>query len=209
MKRFLFGDALPRGTREALQRWRTAPPADPHTALAEARFLVLDPAVTGVDLGRDRLTGLGLIVVQNAAIHLDTLQLIPVIDDEVRQDGAFATLLAAIGPGPLVTYHAAFVDTMLGRTLPGWAEVLARGIPRIDLARLLNRYFAADSTAPIPLGRWLERFGIAQIREHDARCDAYAMAQLLLVAIAQAEAQGVQSVGQLAAAARPPATPLA
>lgn len=206
IKDLFFGADRPApAARAAIARWRALPEADLRVPMTQARLALLDLDVTGVDLGRDRVTGIALARVDAATLRPDSLRYLALPDPAAAPaeapESVLDEFLEALGSAALVTYHAGFVDAMLGRALPGYADAVAPRLVRIDLAHLLARYFGAEGPAPVPLAHWLRRFDIAEIRQHDALCDAYAIAQLLLVTMARAEALGVQSLAQLASAA--------
>ncbi len=207
IKKLLFGaGAVSPGAHRALAGWRELPETDLMMPISEARLLVVDLAVTGSDLARDHARGLAVAVVENKSLRPDSLAYIPfdLPPPEADSDSGLSALLAHLGKAPLVTYQAPFFDALLGRAMPAYGEAIANRLPRIDVAQLLARYFGAESHRPVPLGHWLQRFGIDNIQEHDALCDAYAIGQLLLIAMARAEYEGAQSLLDLVSAAAPP-----
>jgi DNA polymerase-3 subunit epsilon len=71
----------------------------------------------------------------------------------------------------------------------------------LDLATLVPALFPAKGKADSALEHWLGAFGIPARARHDALGDAFATAQLLLVALAEAKRQRVASVEDLREAA--------
>lgn len=203
----LFGASIPESVRADVEAWRALPRPGLRRALSSAEFVVLDITVTGVDLSADLVTGVGLARVCQASLSPASLREIPVAT-AAREGGSFDAaalrgLLAYAAAHPVVTYHAPFIDAMLGRALPPYSVTLARETGRIDLASLLSRLHLDGGTSSLPLKAWLDRFGISSVREHDGLCDAYAMGQLFLAAMSAAENQGAQSVADLVRLAAP------
>lgn len=189
--------------REAVARWRAQPKPDGHLPLARTRFAVIDLDVTGVDVRSDRLLGLGVCYVEDAAIAMGSLHRVRLAD----RDGAWADaqaearfvaeVLDALGGRVLVGFHMPFVHAMLGAVVERSARLALTRMPELNLVRLLPALVSGELTEHSPLAAWLERLRIPLIREHDAVADAYAMAQALLVVIDRAEAQGVLSLRDL------------
>jgi DNA polymerase-3 subunit epsilon len=186
------------------------------TPLDAARWMVIDCETSGLDPARERLLSVGAVIVQHRRVSLEES-----FDARVRQEtpsapqnivihgiGGDAQLtgrplaqvisgLSAYAADALpVAFHAGFDAAVLRR------HGLKLGAKWLDLAALLPAFFAGREQADSPLERWLERFGIAALARHDALGDAFAAAQLLLVALSEARRQGLQHAEDLLRAAR-------
>jgi DNA polymerase-3 subunit epsilon len=93
--------------------------------------------------------------------------------------------------GSPVAFHAAFDAGLLRRhgvrLRPAW----------LDLAGLAPALFPALGGRDRSLDRWLAAFGIPAQARHDARGDAVATAQLLLILLNEAKRQRVDTVQAL------------
>ena len=118
--------------------------------------------------------------------------------EQVRSLDELLESLEAAGTAPLVAFHADFDRALIER-----ATSAALGVRPVnawlDLALIAP---AVLRSQPRPLDAWLERFGIENHDRHDAVADAFATAKLLLVVLARARAQGIDTWAGLAAAQR-------
>lgn len=214
---WLFGGPSIGGVAEArLGAWRARPPPELARAHARTRYVVVDVETTGLDLRRDRVLAVGAVGVTRARIGLgdaygavlrqteastDANILIHGIGGQAQLAGrdpvwALIEFLEWAGKAPFVAFRAEFDQTMLER------EMKARfGVPIalawIDLAFLLPALFRG--TGCDSLEDWTGHFGIGTGERHDAVADAYATAQLLLIALAAADSVGMGSPAQLIA----------
>ncbi len=181
------------------------------TPLAGARWVVVDCETSGLDAARDRLLSVGAV-----AVHAGRVELSPALDARVRQDAPSArdNILvhgiggdAQLGGMPLAEvisrlerfaanampagFHAQFDATVLRR------HGLKLGAKWLDLAGLLPAFFPDKGRFDSPLEHWLAAFGVPALARHDALGDAFATAQLLLVALAEARRQRLESVEDL------------
>lgn len=179
------------------------------TPLADARWVAIDCETSGLDAGRDRLLAVGAIKVEAGHIALSDLfeahvqQQTPSSAENILIHGiggdaqlagaplpeALSNLADYVGDAIPVAYHAPFDAAVLRRH--GWR---AR-TPWHDLALLAPALFPRRKAKL--LDEWLAEFGIAPEARHDALGDAFAAAQLLLVALAEARRQGVNTVEAL------------
>jgi DNA polymerase-3 subunit epsilon len=184
--------------------------------LAEARIVVLDLETTGPRRDRDRVVEIGAVaVVRRAVAHRDAYSavlrqsvasapdniLVHRIGAQRQLDGedpvdALLAWLEYQGPSTTVAYRADFDGTVLAREL-GLVLGVRRKVPLLDLAALLPELF--PGTTHDTLDAWLAHFGITPLARHDALGDAYATAQLLLIALAEAERVGARTVADVAA----------
>ena len=189
-------------------------------AAAAARWVVLDCETSGLDADRDRLLSLGAVAVQagrlspgdafSAVVRQEQPStreniLVHGIGHERQASGAaseaaVAAFLAYAGHSPRVAWRAAFDRAVVSRALRA-ARLEETGL-WLDLAALMPVLFPGRGVADAPLERWLAAFAIPHPARHDALGDAYASAQLLQIALAEAGRQGFRSVGDVLRAAR-------
>jgi DNA polymerase-3 subunit epsilon len=185
------------------------------TPLEGARWVVIDCETSGLDAARDRLLSVGAVIARDATVVTDEF-----FEARVRQETPSATeniLIHGIGG------DAQRGGQPLGEVIDGLGRFLGDGLPVgfhapfdaavlrrhglrarskwLDLATLAPALFPAQGKPESPLEHWLGAFGIPVRARHDALGDAFATAQLLLVALAEAKRQGVASVEALREAA--------
>ena len=183
------------------------------TPIAAARWVAIDCETSGLDAARDRLLSVGAVAVINGRIDLPDCfearvrQRTPSAADNILIHGiggdaqlaglpllqVIQKLAAHVDDAILVGFHADFDATVLRR----------HGFARrrwLDLAALAPALFPRRKAKA--LDDWLAEFGIAVHERHDALGDAFSTAQLLLVALAEAKRQGVDTVEGLRAAQR-------
>lgn len=185
----------------------------------DERWVVVDCETSGLDVATDRLLSIGAVAVEGARIGVgdsfgallrqerpsDTANiLVHGIGGEAQQSGtepgdAIREYLTYAGDAPQVAYHAAFDRSMLERAA---REQGVRWSRRwLDLADLLPVLFSARAKSAKGLDGWLDAFEIEHPARHDAVGDAYATAQLLLVALDEAVRHGFTSVADVLSAA--------
>jgi DNA polymerase-3 subunit epsilon len=185
------------------------------TPLEGARWVVIDCETSGLDPARDRLLSVGAVEVRGGAVQLaeffeariqqqrasarENILIHGIGGDAQRGGQPLAQVIDALarflGEGFPVGFHAPFDAAVLRR------HGLAPRAKWLDLATLAPALFPAQGKADSPLEHWLAAFGIPARARHDALGDAFATAQLLLVALAEAKRQRVASVEDLRAAA--------
>jgi DNA polymerase-3 subunit epsilon len=179
--------------------------------LDEARWVVIDCETSGLDVRHDRLLSVGAIAVhdrtvimnetfaslvrQEAASSADNI-LIHGIGGDAQRGGqplqlVISNLERFMGDGIPVAFHAPFDAGILKRH--GFSARRAW----LDLAVLSPALFPDKGNRESPLDHWLEVFAIPAHARHDALGDAFATAQLLLVALAEAKRQRVATVQAL------------
>lgn len=199
-----------------LRAWRALPDTDPHRALEEMRWVVLDVESSGLDVRRDRLISIGAVALRGAALPMaDSFEVVLRQDQVSRTDNilvhgiggtaqregvaaadALLDFLDYAGKAPLAAFHAAFDTIMIGRALREFLGL--KWTPRaIDLADAMPALFPGVKGCR-QLDDWLARFGIGHYARHQALSDAYSTAQLLQVALVAAAAQGCRHWDDLA-----------
>lgn len=185
------------------------------TPLAAARWVVIDCETSGLDAARDDLLSVGAVVVRDGSIELreffqakvrqrtpsshENILIHGIGGDAQRGGEPLAQVIDALaqflGDGLPVAFHAPFDAAVLRR------HGLRTRAKWLDLATLAPALFPAKGKADSPLEHWLAAFGIPPRARHDALGDAFATAQLLLAALAEARRQRVASVEGLRQAA--------
>ncbi len=160
--------------------------------LARAAFAVIDVDVTGTDLRHDSLLGVAVCPVRGAAVRPEGLRH---FDLRGGADPAAELLDALAGHVP-VGHHLPFAVHVIERRLKPAGAAL-RHQPGLDLADALPALLPERAPRHAPLATWLESMHIRVFREHDARADAWCMAQALLVVLELAQARGARSVADL------------
>jgi DNA polymerase-3 subunit epsilon len=190
-----------------LERW-----LGPREAAGAARWVVVDCETSGLDVARDRLLSIGAVALQDGRIDLPGAFsrllrqdapsaahniLVHGIGGDAQASGeeparVLQEFVAFAGEGPLVAFHAPFDRAMLERAAR--AHGLRWKRRWLDAADLLRVLYAARSKQCRGLDDWLQAFGIAHDARHDALADAFATAQLMQVALAEARRHGFTSV---------------
>ena len=185
------------------------------TPLEGARWVVIDCETSGLDAARDDLLSVGAVAVRDGAVELQEFyrakvrQTTPSAPENILIHGiggdaqlggeplaqVIDALARFLGDGLPVGFHAPFDAAVLRR------HGLRPRAKWLDLATLAPALFPAKGKADSPLEHWLAAFGIPARARHDALGDAFATAQLLLVALAEARRQRVASVEGLRQAA--------
>jgi DNA polymerase-3 subunit epsilon len=217
--RRLLGQGTALGAEQSLAlaayRSRIAPTGS--TPLTALRYVVADVETTGLNPFDDRLISIGAVELTEGRIVLGSG-----FEVVFRQPRASAnanilihgidgtTQLAGIDPAtatlqfldfaqnaPLVGFHADFDRVMIDRATKE-AIGLAPSNVWLDLAWLAPALMPEpERRLPRGLDDWMDRLGIVNQARHNALADALATAQLLQVVLAQASAQGVETLAQL------------
>lgn len=211
---------LPPPIAASLEAWRALAPVADATALAHARFVVVDVETGGLNPRRDRLLSIGAVTVErmrmlpreafDAVLRNET----PSTRENVLVHGLTPTRQAAgempeqalsdfldfLGKAPCVAFHAGFDRTVLDRALRTELGVRLSN-PWLDLALLAPALFPEARLGHGDLDDWLAYFRIRVHKRHDAIHDAHSAAELLLILLARARARGISTLAQLRAAA--------
>ena len=179
------------------------------TPLASARWVAIDCETSGLDAARDRLLSVGAVAVRDGRIELadafkaGVKQQAPSAADNILIHGiggdaqlaglplpkVVASLAAYAGDGIPVAFHAPFDAAVLRR------HGFRPRAPWLDLAQLAPALLPGRKATL--LDDWLAELGIPADARHDALGDAFAAAQLLLVLLAQAARQRMDTVEAL------------
>ena len=181
------------------------------TPLATARWVVIDCETSGLDVARDRLLSIGAVAVSGGRVQLAEAFaalvaqtapskpeniLIHGIGGDAQRAGqplqeVVSGLHAFLESGLPVAFHAPFDAGILKR------HGLKVGRAWLDLAVLAPALFPERGNRESTLDHWLAQFRIPAHGRHDALSDAFATAQLLLVALEEAKRQRMATVQAL------------
>lgn len=210
----LFGEKPQLTSQQAsrLQAWRALPEPDARLPFSASRVVVVDVESSGLDVRKDCLIAIGAVAVVNGRVALaDSLDivlqqsqvstkdniLIHGIGGEAQRQGmppaeALLAFLEFLGKSPLVAFHVAFDQSMIGRAMKdylgfrlehAWAD-LAYVAPAL-YPHLSRRYRSLD--------QWMDFFQISNYARHSALADALATAELLLALRPPLDMQGALS----------------
>lgn len=169
----------------------------PERRFAETRFCVLDVDVTGITIGRDRVTGVAVLPFTDCAFRVVDLHSLDVADVSTgRVSPEVAEALAKlIGDSPVVTYNVHFVRQMMRRAglLAGFA------IPDSDWIDLESAagVVASEDKELTSMSHWLELMRQAGEHQHDAAYDVFVMAQMLQALLSYCEDAGLTTLESL------------
>jgi DNA polymerase III subunit epsilon len=188
-----------------LDAWQALPEPSLLQNFSQARYVVVDVESSGLDAQRDQLISIGAVAIdqgeiqpqdfdvvlrQENASSVDNI-LIHRIGGTAQQAGlapheALLCFLEFAGKAPLVAYHAAFDRTLITRAL---REAIDALLPNawLDLAWVLPELHEETHQKSSGLDGWLARHHITHVERHHALSDAYATAQLCLIAMNKAE----------------------
>jgi DNA polymerase-3 subunit epsilon len=191
------------------------PDSDQRRSHYRSRYVVIDVAVSSGDAHAARLLAIAAVAVVDGHIAFqDAWQLLlpdaaqapgvaaspPATATEVPADSPMAdgllSFLGFVGKSPVVAHNARFIRRVMQRALAEYLGVRLR-LPWLDLAWILPDLFREVDAGPERLDAWLEHFGIASIKRHDALSDAFATAQLLQIALAHAASKGFDTPASL------------
>jgi len=182
--------------------------------LSLARLVALDLETTGPNMHADRIISIGAIAVTGCTIrHDDAFELVVRQERESASDnilihqiggqqqragadpvGALVAFLEYLDGAVAVAFRAEFDSTVLERELRTCLGIRAR-IRFLDLACILPAL--VPGTQNDTLDDWASHFGLPPIGRHHAIADAYANAQLLLLALDRARELGLDTTRDL------------
>lgn len=199
--KYLFGEKpqLTPGQERRLLAWHNQPEVDARQHFESSRMVVVDVESSGLDVRKDRLIAIGAVAVVNGKIVLgDSLDivlqqsrvsgkdniLIHGIGGEAQRQGmppveALLVFLEYLGKSPLIAFHVAFDQAMIGRAMKHYLGVRFRHT-WADLAYVAPTLFPELARRNRTLDSWLELFQIGNFARHSALADALATAELLL-----------------------------
>jgi DNA polymerase-3 subunit epsilon len=186
------------------------------TPLDTVRWVVIDCETSGLDIARDRLLSAGAVAVGGDEVRLtdqfsalvrqetpsaaENILIHGIAGDAQRGGRAVEEVIAElaeyVGEGVPVAFHAPFDAGILRR------HGLELEREWVDLATLMPALFPARKPRQNTLDPWLAEFDIPAHQRHDALGDAFASAQLLLVALKEMKRRRIDTVEALMKAER-------
>ncbi|MCL4758321.1 MAG: 3'-5' exonuclease [Rhodocyclaceae bacterium] len=184
---------LDEGLRKALADWQSLPRPDLSRPHFETRYVVLNTEAGGFEVERDPLLAVaGIAIRGNTVIGAESYH--ARLDPDPAT--ALMNLLTLCGKGPVVVYNSALNRAMLEHAF-GRHLGLEADLDWIDLYWVLPGLFDHSGGRPTNLANWMKSFDIETFQRQHALGDAYAIAQLLLAAIAYAGQRGLSSAHSL------------
>jgi DNA polymerase-3 subunit epsilon len=182
--------------------------------LSLSRLVAMDLETTGPNMMRDRIISIGGVAVAERTVrHDDAFEIVVRQERETGVDNilihqiggqeqragaepvaALLSFLEYLGGSIAVAFRAEFDSTVLSRELQDCLGIRL-STRFVDLASILPALF--PNTQNDSLDDWARHFGLPPIGRHHAIADAYANAQLLLLALEKAQRLGLASVGEL------------
>jgi DNA polymerase-3 subunit epsilon len=176
--------------------------------------VALDLETTGPNMHADRIISIGAVAVTGRTVrHDDAFELVVRQERESASDnilihqiggqeqragadpvGALVAFLEYLDGAVAVAFRAEFDSTVLERELRTCLGIRAR-IRFLDLACILPAL--VPGTQNDTLDDWARHFGLPPIGRHHAIADAYANAQLLLLALDRARQLGLDTTRDL------------
>ena len=178
------------------------------------RFVAMDLETTGPNMLADRIISIGGVAVSGRTVrHADAFEVVVRQERESRVDNilihqiggqeqrggeepvsALLSFLEFLDGSIAVAFRAEFDSTVLRRELHESVGIRTQ-VRFLDLAVVLPALF--PGTPNDSLDDWAAHFGLPPIGRHHAIADAYAGAQLLLLALDQAQRIGLATAGDL------------
>jgi DNA polymerase-3 subunit epsilon len=182
--------------------------------LSLARLVAVDLETTGPKMYVDRIISIGAVAVADRAVqHADAFEvvirqehesavdniLVHQIGGQEQRSGtervsALLSFLEFLDGSACVAFRAEFDATVLRRELQDHLGIVLR-MRWLNLAYILPALFPA--TQNDTLDEWTAHFGLPPMGRHHAIADAYAVGQLLLRAMDQAQRIGMVTAGDL------------
>ena len=199
-----------------LAAWQALPSPDASLPLEQSRLVVVDVETSGLNITKDRLIAIGAVAVVNGRVALaDSLEIVlqqDVVSDkdnilihgiggEVQREGAppveaLLTFLEYLGKAPLVAFHVAFDQAMIGRAIKSHLG-FRLDHPWADLAYVAPALYARMARSHRSLDHWMEHFHIGNYARHSALADALSTAELLLTLRPRLTERGADSFSGL------------
>lgn len=193
-----------------------APEAVGEQLLTEQRFVVVDLEATGLNTLKDKILSIGAVVIQGDAIDMGqqferTLkrrehkltesvlihQLAPSeIAAGVRPKTGLLDFMDFVGDSPLLAFHADFDQRLLCRELRDFFAYNFKH-PFFDLAEIAPMLYPQHSMRSPRMDDWVDFFGLQVLQRHNACADAMVTAELMLILLKKAQAQGIHTLKDL------------
>jgi DNA polymerase-3 subunit epsilon len=199
-------------TWEPMRQLLLSTPPDTSLSWRETELLALDLETTGLDAKQHSIVSMGWVIIRDGKIQMDQARHLiiqsglpmnqsatihGIFDSEIAQgipiETALEELLGSCHGRALVFHHAPLDLAFLNEACK---DVCGQKllVPSIDTMALekarLDRRDQPIKPGMLRLGAVRERYGLGQVRAHNALTDALATAELLLAIIAHSESGG-------------------
>lgn len=185
--------ALNADLRDALAHWHSLPPPDLGKPHFETRYVVLNTKTSGFNVDKDALLEVAAVAIESGVVVPSSSYATELTPDPAT---TLMNLLTFCERGPALLFNAALNRAMLERSLEKHLGVSFE-LPCIDLYWLLPALFPEHNNRPVKLGYWVDLFSVETFKRQHALGDAYAIAQLMLIAKARAQLKGLATVQSL------------
>lgn len=199
-------------TWEPMRELLLSTPPDTGLSWKETELLALDLETTGLDARQHNIVSMGWVIIRDGVIQMDeaghlviqsglpmnqSATIHGIFDSEIAQgiplESALEELLRKLHGRVLVLHHAPLDIAFLNEACKqACGQKLL--VPTIDTMALekarLDRRDQPIKPGMLRLGAVRERYGLGQVRAHNALTDALATAELLLAIIAHSESGG-------------------
>jgi DNA polymerase III subunit epsilon len=184
--------------------------------LRQQRWVVIDLETSGLNMNRDQVLSIGAIVIEDGAIdfgqQFERTLLRPdhKLSPSVLLHGLGPSAIAAgsepvealldlmefVGDSPLIAFHAAFDQHMLGRALK---DSLGYRLQHsfYDVAEMAPMLCPNAGFRQAGLDNWTAFFGLQAGERHNASADALVTAELALILFSYARRQQIDSPARL------------
>lgn len=186
------------------------------TALQDARLVVMDLETSGLDTRRDKVLSIGAVVIEQGAVDMgsqyectlyrenhkvtETILIHGIAPSEIAEgmDAADALLdfMEFSGTCVFMAFHAGFDQRMLRRSL---REDLGQRLQHafIDIAEMAPMLCPGAEVGRGGLDEWQAHFRLLNSQRHNAAADALATAEIALILLSKARAQGISDLATL------------
>lgn len=169
----------------------------------ETRYLVLNTAASTLELEHAQLLAVAAVVVENGSLRSHDSLLLDLDHPAASITADLQQLVELSANSVLVVFNAAFNRSLISKACethlpqrPPWDKHQRW----LDLYFLLPALFPERRERPVRLHSWMESFAIEAIEVKDserALADAWAIAQLLLAALARGNEMGAATANAL------------
>lgn len=194
---------LPAPIANTVAHFEAKEPLPPTSLLEQMRIVVLDISTSGLEVAKDRMTGIAAVGIERGMIDAGDSFAVDLAAPEDNRDFALerqlAGLLEFVGNSPVVAYPAPFVSGFLSLAMRNYLGVGFSPV-WVDLASMMPELYRDQIAKQVPVDDWLHLFGIEVEGRHDPLVDAFAEAKLLQIAMVRLAQREIVNLGQLVAA---------
>lgn len=195
LSRLLPGSApaLTPEQQTAVDSLAALPPLDPGRSHYETRYVAVNTETGPMESGGQRLLAVGAVALNQGRLH-------PSDAYRARLGSAPADaligLIRFIARAPIIVFNAPFNQGTLQRAFEHNLGTQPE-FEWIDLMVLMPSLYPERISGQARMDAWLGAFGIDRLDRQDALLEALSVAQLLQVALARANAQGLATPREL------------